>query len=536
MNVELTDIVGFTKDELEDLVEKCLSFIEIFCDTEFYPYQKEFGRAILVDILDGRGNTLTGLFSRQSGKSETMANTSGAMMVLLPVLANMQGEDGTYVYPQLKKFRKGLWVGIFTPSDNQSTTTYKRLMGKVDNPRTRIFFDDPDFCPKGYDRLAWVRNSKDFSELNNGSSIQMMSANKQANIESKSYHLILLDESQDLDYTVVHKSIMPMAAAYHGSSVATGTPGFHKGFFWEAIDFNKAEQLNRGMQQLHFQYDYRTVQKYNPDYKKYVAKQKRKIGEDSDEFRMAFKIEWLLERGMAVPEDLFEELTKKSLNISTSHNASELVAGLDFGKGSDSTVLTIGRPIYDERDESGRCPVEVIYWWEKLGDDYESIFAELKAELSRFSVRTIACDATGVGEPLVDRLTWELQNMNVIPVKFSSQSKDHLYKNFLLMLQEKKCWWPGDATLRKRKYWQMFRNQMTSLRKEYKGQFLACHAPTDQRHAHDDFPDSLALMLWCVHEDAMPFVEVTGDDGLYTGIKWHDQRHRSQGGMTFSLR
>lgn len=519
MAKEISEVKGFTKAELQDFVEKCLSFTELFCATEFYPYQQEFARAILIDVIDGRGNTLTGLFSRQSGKSETLANTAGAMMVLLPRLANLR--DGQkFIFPQLKKFRKGLWVGIFTPSDNQSKTTYMRLKGKVDSVNSKIFFEDPEFAPDGLEKLEWVSNTQTFSEINNGSSVQMMSANKQANIESKSYHLILLDESQDLDEQVVNKSIMPMAAAYNGTSVATGTPGTTKGFFYNTIAFNRTEEQKPMMQQLHFQYDYLVCQKYNPDYKRYVDKQKRKIGEESDEFRMAFKIHWLLERGMAVPEELFDELTRKDLNISTSFKGEELVAGLDFGKGSDSTVLTIGRPILSQQDESGRYPVEVLYWWEKLGDDYESIFAELKDEVSRFSIGSMACDATGVGEPLVDRLTWELQHINIIPVKFSSQSKDHLYKNFLLMIQEKKVWWPGDSRIRKRKYWQMFRHQMTNLRKEYKGQFLACHAPEDQRNAHDDFPDSLALMLWCVHEEAMPYLQVSDNDDMYKGINW----------------
>lgn len=534
MAEQLTPVQGFTKAELEDLAEKCLTFVEMFCDTPFYPYQREFSRAIIIDVLDGRGNTLTGLFSRQSGKSETMANTSGALMVLLPMLANIKSDKG-YFYPQLDKFRRGLWIGIFTPSDNQSATTYKRLKGKVDSPNTRIFFDDPDFAPPGYDQLEFRANRNDYFELNNGSHVQMMSANKQANIESKSYQLILLDESQDLDYTVVNKSIMPMATAYNGTSVSTGTPGFVKGFFYETIEFNKNEQTLQGMQQLHFQYDYKTVEKYNPDYKKYIGKQKRKIGEDSDEFRMAFKIEWLLERGMAVPEELFWELTRKDLSIQTSLKGPDLIAGLDFGKGSDSTVLTVGRPLYDERDESGRCPVEVVAWWEKLGDDYESIFAELKDEVRRYSIRTMACDATGVGEPLVDRLTWEMQDITILPVKFSSQSKDWLYKNFLLMTQEKKVVWPGEANLRKRKYWQMFYHQMTNLRKEYKGQYLACHAPEDVRNSHDDFPDSLALMLWCVHEDAMPYIEQSAGDH-YTGINWNKMGPRNGANVPFSLR
>lgn len=509
---ELTEDVKFSKAELADFVSRCLDFTEIFCATEFYAYQREFATAIIIDIIDNRSNTLTGLFSRQSGKSETVANVAAAMMVLLPQLSLLKKEKTTYLFPQLRKFRRGLYVGIFTPSDNQSITTYKRTQGKLISKDARLFFEDPDFCPVGYEKLAFNQNNNAYLELNNGSHLQMMSANKQANIESKSYHLILLDESQDLDEFVVNKSIMPMAAAYNGTSIATGTPGTTKGLFYNTIQFNKAEQLRPSMQQLHFEYDYKVCQKYNPDYKKYVDKQRRKIGEDSDEFRMAYRLHWLLERGMAISEDLFEELTIKSRNITTSLFGVDLVAGLDFGRVGDSTVLTVGRPRFDEADESGRCPVDVIYWWEKLGDDYEQIFKELKAEVEKFQIRTLAADSTGVGEPLVTRLIYELPQTLVIPVRFTAQSKDHLYKNFLVMLQEKKCTWPGDSRVRKRRYFQLFEHQMLNLRKEFKNGYLRCMAPEDVKNAHDDFPDSLALMLWCIYEEAMPFIEVKTND------------------------
>src|SRR4051812_33829748 len=93
--------VDWKKDELEDFANKCVDFIEIFSATKYYPYQREFSKAIVIDILDNRGNTLTGIFSRQSGKSETQANTGAGLMVLLPRLANLKTDKGAYIFPQL---------------------------------------------------------------------------------------------------------------------------------------------------------------------------------------------------------------------------------------------------------------------------------------------------------------------------------------------------------------------------------------------------------------------------------------------------
>lgn len=519
----------FTVSEVLDLAEKCINFTEVLCATEFYPYQKDMARTMCIDVLANLGGTYTGLFSRQSGKSETVANTAAAMMVILPVLAGMQNLEGDgYMYPQLEKFRRGVKVGIFSPSTQQSSTTYKRLRDKLTSADGQEILKTPDFAPIGEDSL-WppVSNKGDYLELRNGSFCLMMSADKKSNIESKSFQLILLDEAQDLDEFVVGKSIMPMGAAYNATSIATGTPGTTKGFFYNMIEQNKTEEMDRRREhrqfvpKLHFQYDYKVVQRYNPDYKKYIKKEKKRLGEESDEFKMAYRLIWLLERGMAVTQEQFDALTRKDLNITTSYKSEELVAGLDWGKESDSTVLTIGKPHWDDIDDQGRAPVEILNWWERLGDNWEEIMASVKMELDKYNVTTLSVDATGVGEPLYERLAMELPHMTVVPVKFSAQAKDHLYKNFLLYIQEEKVWWPGNATVRKRKYFKMFEQQMTNLVKEYKTQYLACHAPEDQRNAHDDFPDSLALCLWCVHEGAMPFVQQHDNNDMYTGRNWY---------------
>lgn len=557
MAAELTKNLEFTPEELDDLVENCFNFIEMMCfappATGFYPYQAEFARCVIKDILSSLGNSITGLFSRQSGKSETVACIAAGMMVLLPKLANMKKDGREFVFPQLKNFISGYKVGIFAPSNLQSTTTFSRTRDRITAHHARVFVDSEEFAtkpnPKSGRVSLWpfLANSREFMELANGSLCMQMTADKSAKIESKTYHLILLDESQELDATVVGKSIMPMGASTNATTVATGTPGTTKGYFYKMIELNEKDKLGetdrnraerRLQPQLHFAYNYEEVQKWNPNYAKYIIKEKRKIGEDSDEFQQAYNLKWMLERGMAVPEHLFDELTIKSRNITTHDNTqTEYVAGLDWGKSQDSTVLTVGKPRWDLVDESGKCPIEVVYWWEKLGDNYEEIFAELKIQLKQFNIRTLACDGTGSGEPLSDRLMWELQHITVLPVRFTSQSKDHLYKWFMLMLQERKCDWPGHARVRDRKYWQKFKLQMLDLQKEYKNGYLTCHAPEDQKHAHDDFPDSLALMMWCINAEAMPFIQE--DEGTFysNDHSWHKTpQGRNAPGGGFSLR
>ena len=75
---------------------------------------------------------------------------------------------------------------------------------------------------------------------------------------------------------MIRKSIHPMLASTGGSMVKIGTPGYHKGDFYKAINLNKRRA--RGRRTNHFEYDYRVVCKYNPAYKLFVEKEKFRLG------------------------------------------------------------------------------------------------------------------------------------------------------------------------------------------------------------------------------------------------------------------
>jgi hypothetical protein len=117
--------------------------------------------------------------------------------------------------------------------------------------------------------------------LRSGSFCRRQTAHPKAKIEGSSYHLVILDESQDMDETIIRKSIMPMLAAYAGTAVKIGTPSYHKGDFYKAIRLNMRRQTHRGARRNHFEYDSQGCSKYNPYYEKFIKKEKLRIGEDS---------------------------------------------------------------------------------------------------------------------------------------------------------------------------------------------------------------------------------------------------------------
>ena len=273
-------------DELDELsqnfvnklIEKIMDFLVVLVGHDLHPYQKPLARRIIESVLINDGEEITALASRQSGKSETVADVVATLMVLLPRLAKL--------YPDLLgKFKDGLWVGLFAPTEGQAETLFGRTVTRLTSERAIEIMDDPEID----DSTARVGGvTRQIKLKKSGSTITMMTANPRAKIESKSFHLVVIDECQEADDFVVSKSISPMLAYYAGTMVKTGTPTTSKNNFYRSIQLNRRRQTGRGARQNHFQWDWREVAKVQPNYEKFIKKEMLRIGEDSDEFQMSY--------------------------------------------------------------------------------------------------------------------------------------------------------------------------------------------------------------------------------------------------------
>lgn len=90
--LEVTDNLKYTlagSVTTSELVNLVFNFIEVYSGRTLYPYQEQFSKRVIRSVLTNDGAEITALFARQSGKSETISDTSGGMMILLPQLANM---------------------------------------------------------------------------------------------------------------------------------------------------------------------------------------------------------------------------------------------------------------------------------------------------------------------------------------------------------------------------------------------------------------------------------------------------------------
>ena len=268
-----------SKEFVKVLINKIMDFMELLVGHKLHPYQEPLARRVIESVIINDGEEITALASRQSGKSETIANTVATLMVILPRLARM--------YPELLgKFGDGIWVGMFAPTQNQVETLYSRTVSRLTSERAMEVFGDPEIDDIPTKAPGVVRNLK---LKKSGSTIMMMTANPRAKIESKSFHLIIIDECQEADDFVVSKSIAPMGAYYNATIVKTGTPTTHKNGFYRSITLNKRRQTQgRNAKQNHFQWDWKDVAKIQSNYDKFIKKEMLRIGEDSDEFQMSY--------------------------------------------------------------------------------------------------------------------------------------------------------------------------------------------------------------------------------------------------------
>lgn len=497
-----------------ELVDRIYNFCEAYSGRVMYKYQTQFSKRIIRSVLENDGAEITALFARQSGKTETIAITVGGLMIILPQLANMPmfADD-----PRLTMFKDGFWVGIFAPSQRQAQITYRRMKSRIQCKESIAILEDPDF------RLEFTTSNGQTVALSNGSFVTAISASDGSNIEGESFKFIICEEAQDISNYKIRKSIHPMGAAYNATICKIGTATTFKGDFYEAIQRNKKDYEEKRIKiRNHFEYNYKVVQKYNPRYAKYVEREKRSLGENSDEFRMSYNLEWIISRGMFIDIDEFEEscgdlfLDRVDRDLQANH-----VGGIDVGGGSDkkskdsdSTVVTIvevdwDNPVLMESSYNEETQEEEVYlaynsyikdWLEitpEIAKDYEEQYAIIMDYLKNFRMAKLVVDATresSLGQRIRANVKYEVELF-----VFSTKSKSELYKNLDKEINSGRAKYPNSKETQKTKEHQKFIQQMSDLQKGYSGSNLVVSHP-DERGAHDDYPDSWALALWGARE------------------------------------
>ena len=493
---EEEELDELSKEFVQKVIDRCIQFMDMLVGHSLHPYQLPLARRIIESVLINDGEEVTALAARQSGKSETIANTVATLMVLLPRLAKM--------YPDLLgKFKDGIWIGMFAPVEGQVETLFGRTVNRLTSERAQEILGDPEI-DDSLGKVAGV--TRQIKLKNSGSSLIMMTANPRAKIESKSFHLIVIDECQEADDFVVSKSISPMLAYYSGTMVKTGTPTTHKNNFYRSIQLNKRRQTGAKSRQNHFQWDYRDVSKYNANYGKFIKKEMLRIGEDSDEFQMSYCCKWLLDRGMFVTSNVLDELGDTSQEVVKAWHRSPVVVGIDPARKVDSTVVTVVWVDWDRPDEFGYFDHRILNWLEIQGYDWEDQYFQIVQFLSNYDVLAVGVDANGVGDAVAQRLKLLLPRAEVHSLGSSQSEQSKRWKHLKALIDRRMVGWPAHAKTRRLRTWKRFYQQMSDLETKFQGPNFLAHAP-DEAHAHDDFADSLAIACCLTMDLTMPTVE-----------------------------
>jgi len=307
-----------------------------------------------------------------------------------------------------------------------------------------------------------------------------------------------------------------MLAAYAGTMVKIGTPGYHKGDFYKAIGLNKRRSTRRGARRNHFEYDYKVVSRYNEYYKRFVEKEKQRLGEDSDEFQMAYCLKWMLERGMLITEDELDYLGDPSMQLIKAWHRTPCVVGIDPARVRDSTVVTVMWVDWDFPDPAGYREHRILNWLEIKNTAWEEQYFEMVEFLDYYNLAYVGVDAQGMGSAVADRMQRLLgSRCEVIPFNSDAKTQAERWKHLIALFQRRLLVYPGHSKARRTRVWKRFRQQMSDAEKVMKGQYLLVQAP-DERDAFDDYVDSAALACACTMNDTVPVVEAF-DSPFYRG-------------------
>lgn len=471
-----------------------------------YPYQEVISDNIIIALLQNLRLTSNATeeqikklklieesdeISRQAGKTTAIVHTLEVVMIYFPKLFNLTGVNK-------------LELGIFAPQSEQAKTDFDRL--KEAFLRSNQMVKE---VKTEEEKLYKEQNNAKTIVLPNGASCYIAPISQVSNPESKSLNLMIFEESQDLDDDIVKRKVWPMGSAKNAPRIYIGTAGTKLCYF-------RTLGLNGGTK-LYFEEivaQRRKVYEETGDarhliYEQTVRQEITKYGLDSDEIQNPYFGKWLIGTGNFTTEADIDKLMelgrerwnpeqkkimKGELRLPTFHSkkVGYCFAGIDTAKHPDSTVVTILRWNPELKRK------EIINWMELRGENYKDQFdliTSAEGFLSHYNIMAIAIDSTGQGDFMPDMFEketeWADENSGLYRIKFSAVSKDALYKNLKVTIQELLTTLPNLST----KNGVRFKQQMLDLQQKHVGQLLSVKHPDDPT-AHDDYPDSWALAEW----------------------------------------
>jgi len=463
----------------------------------FYPYQEQISDAIILALLDNLKITSNASeeeikrlkqveiaieISRQAGKTYAVGHTGEFILTFLP-----------------RMFNRPIRIGIFAAQTDQAKISYGIMRNSLRQAKATLFSisgDDEKYIKEEENARKLV--------MPDGSSAAIAPINKTSQIEGLTLDLIIIDEAQVANDEIVQHSIWPMGKTTNAPRVYIGKAGTQICHFYRLSQTNQTFKayFNEVAPQRRKTYE-QTGDARHLIYEQSVKQDIEKQGEDADEIQREYFGKWQIGTGQFCTMEMLEAIEDKDRKPTYHYKKGECFAGIDTAKHPDTTVVTIlrdtgeyvERVLPDGKTKEYSRKKEILNWLELKGENYQNQFDIIKDFLNNYNVVALAVDSTGQGDFMPDMFEahteWQDENSGLYRVKFSAQSKDAMYKNLKVSIQQLLTTTPKLDT----KQGERFRQQMLDLQQEYKGQLLSAHHP-DNPDAHDDFCDSWALAEW----------------------------------------
>lgn len=516
----------------EKLVDLVMAFLELFNKQEpakitLYEYQRKFIRRCVESILLHDGATITGLWSRQSGKSEALACLVVALCVFLPSLARVYPKD-----PRLENFFSGIKIGIFAPKDKQAKIIYDRVRSRALSYGVAAIYDDPDI------NTHVVNSRADQVLWSNGSMCRASTASDRTNAEGDTYHLLLLDEAQLISEQKEEKELRPFLSSTNGTTCKIGTVGYSKGAFSKSIEHNVEKEEDTG-KRSHFEFPVDVViaerrktykatgERYHLNYERHVkAELDRMKGVENAAFKMNYRLERPESGSNAIDITAFENAANDDFEIgdlSPYRNRFRYVAGIDFARKRDMTVVVVmevdisgmlkgwsGTTFKDaeestidnfEKNVYVRPNKRIVGWALIPGARlWRDIVRDAARYIRPFDVDLVFGDGTGVGDPVVEMLAEALPEASVESFVFSGPKADPLFREYVAEIEVGRVTYPAGENTCLTPEFEEFTKQHRELQKERKkAGYWSFFVP--EENGHDDFCDAAALACAAAHTE-----------------------------------
>lgn len=448
---------------------------------EFYPYQDELSNDILSALIDNFRITASASedqiknlkqvelgyeISRQAGKTHGIGYTGGFALTFFPQM-----------------FNRKLRIGIFAAQLNQSQISYNIMRTSMRQAKAMMMLS------KQEEKFVSEQENARQLVLPDGSFVVTAPISKISLIEGMTLDLIVIDEAQLADDNIVDHSIRPMGKTTNAPIIRIGKAGTKINQFYRMGQTGQVKKyyFDEVAKQRRQLYE-KSGDARHLVYEQSVRSDINEFGKDSDYIQREYYGKWQIGTGQFVTMEALEALMTERKN-SFHHKKSECFAGIDTAKHPDSTVVTIVR--YNEEKKTK----EVLNWMELRGENYQDQFEKIIMFLENYNITAVAIDSTGQGDFMPDMFEnnteWRDENSGLYRINFSPKSKDMMYKNLKVSIQELLTTLPDLRT----KLGEKFKQQMLDLQQKYNGQLLSVKHPEDP-NAHDDYPDSWALAEW----------------------------------------